>query len=97
MIRTPYHLQESLPRWSGTIEMECNNECTVQVKGIIKMKLNNFDFVRAKKYVLITQILFSKLENINQMLAIINVHIWKRFKLETMKWVGMGSSLLFLF
>jgi hypothetical protein len=38
------------------------------------MKLKDYDFVGAKKYVLIAQCLFSKLENINQILAVINVH-----------------------
>jgi hypothetical protein len=38
------------------------------------MKLDNFDFVGSKKYVLITPSLFSKLESINQMLAVIKVH-----------------------
>jgi hypothetical protein len=58
MIRTPYHLQESSTRWNGTIEMKCNNECALQVKRIVEMKLDNFDFAGGKKYVLITQSLF---------------------------------------
>lgn len=54
--------------------MECNSESVVRVKRISKMKLKYYDFVGAKKYMLITQCLFSKLENINQILAVINVH-----------------------
>jgi len=38
--------------------MKCNNECELQVKRIVEMKLDNFDFVGAKKYVLTTQSLF---------------------------------------
>jgi hypothetical protein len=48
------------------------------------MKLDNFDFAGAKKYVLTTQSLFSKLERINQMLVVINVH--------TMAMVQVGSN-----
>jgi CTP:phosphocholine cytidylyltransferase-like protein len=78
MIRTPYHLQESSARWSGTIKMECNNEYVIQVKGIVEMKLDNFDFEGSKKYVLTTPSLFLKLESINQMLAVIKVHTVER-------------------
>jgi hypothetical protein len=63
--------------------MECNNECAIQVKGIIEMKLDHFDFVGSKKYVLTTPSLFSKLESINQMLAVIKVHTMARVQVRS--------------
>jgi hypothetical protein len=54
--------------------MERNSESVVRVKRISKMKLKDYDFVGAKKYVLIAQLLFLKLENINKILEVINVH-----------------------
>jgi hypothetical protein len=54
--------------------MECNSESVVRIKRILKMKLKDYDFVGAKKYVLIAQCLFLKLKNINKILAVINVH-----------------------
>jgi hypothetical protein len=35
--------------------MECNSGSVVWVKRILEMKLKNYDFVGAKKYVLIAQ------------------------------------------
>jgi len=54
--------------------MECNSESVVRVKRISKMKLKDYDFVGAKKYVLIAQCLFSKLENISQILEVNSIH-----------------------
>ncbi len=49
------------------------------------MKLKDYDFVGAKKCVLIAQCLIFKLENINQILEVINVHTMVG------KWVGSNE------
>ncbi len=72
----------------------------VQVKGIIEIESDNFDFVGPKNYVLITQNLFSKLESNNQMLVVINVHIMATVQVgsDEMDWYGfLQLNTLFFF
>ncbi|XP_060197865.1 uncharacterized protein LOC132626865 [Lycium barbarum] len=54
--------------------MECNKEEAVRVRGIAEKKMENSDFIGAKKLASKAQQLFPDLENITQMVLVCDVH-----------------------
>ena len=70
--------------------MECNREEAIKAREIAIKKLENKDFVGAKRMVLKAHRLFPGLENISQLLAVCEVHCSASVKIngET-DWYGI--------
>ncbi|KAF6135907.1 hypothetical protein GIB67_006799 [Kingdonia uniflora] len=60
--------------------MDCNKEEATRAKGIAERKMENKDFVGAKKVILRAQRLFPDLENISQMLTVCDLHCFAEKK-----------------
>ncbi|XP_058077337.1 uncharacterized protein LOC131225765 [Magnolia sinica] len=71
--------------------MECNKEEAVRAKGIAEKKMQNKDFVGARKVAIKAQQLFPELDNISQMLTVCNVHCSAEVKVSgsEMDWYGI--------
>jgi len=71
--------------------MDCNKEEALRAKDIAEKKLENRDFVGARKFALKAQQLYPDLENIAQMLVVCDVHCCAEKKLygNEMDWYGI--------
>ena len=71
--------------------MECNKEEAFRAKGIAEMKMQNKDFVGARKIAIKAQQLYPDLENISQMLTVCDVHCSAEHKLfgNEIDWYGV--------
>ena len=54
--------------------MECNKEEALRAKELAEKKMQNKDFIGARKFALKAQQLYPELENITQMLIVCDVH-----------------------
>ncbi|KAL9237689.1 hypothetical protein vseg_012209 [Gypsophila vaccaria] len=54
--------------------MECNKEEASRAKDVAEKKMQNKDFVGARKFILKAQQLYPELENISQLLSVCDVH-----------------------
>ncbi|CBI26128.3 unnamed protein product, partial [Vitis vinifera] len=61
--------------------MDCNKEEAVRAKGLAEKKMQNKDFVGARKIAIKAQQLYPDLENISQMLTVCDVHCSAEHKL----------------
>ncbi|KAK9293092.1 hypothetical protein L1049_021077 [Liquidambar formosana] len=71
--------------------MECNKEEAIRAKEIAEKKMQNSDFVGARKIALKAQQLFPDLENISQLLTVCEVHCSAQNKIcgSEMDWYGI--------
>ncbi|XP_042517156.1 uncharacterized protein LOC122091344 [Macadamia integrifolia] len=71
--------------------MECNKEEAIRAKEIAEKKMQNKDFVGARRIALKAQQLHPELENVSQMLAVCDVHCSAEHKVlgSEMDWYGI--------
>ncbi|KAF1887259.1 hypothetical protein Lal_00040859 [Lupinus albus] len=71
--------------------MDCNKEEALRAKGIAEKKMENRDFMGARKFALKAQQLYPDVENIAQMLTVCEVHCSAEQKLSNseMDWYGI--------
>uniref|UniRef100_A0A5B7BZE2 J domain-containing protein n=1 Tax=Davidia involucrata TaxID=16924 RepID=A0A5B7BZE2_DAVIN len=71
--------------------MECNKEEAIRAKGIAEKKMENKDFVGARKIALKAQQLYPVLDNISQMIMVCDVHCSSENKVygNEMDWYGI--------
>lgn len=71
--------------------MDCNKEEAVRAKGLAEKKMQNKDFVGARKIAIKAQQLYPDLENISQMLTVCDVHCSAEHKLigNEIDWYGV--------
>ncbi|XP_042448708.1 uncharacterized protein LOC122033673 [Zingiber officinale] len=70
--------------------MECNKEEAMRAKDIAEKRMQNQDFIGARKFALKAEQLYPSIENISQMLTICDVHISAGCKVNgQMDWYGV--------
>ena len=75
--------------------MECNKEEALRAKELAEKKMQNKDFIGARKFALKAQQLYPELENITQMLIVCDVHCSAKHKLfnNQMNWYKILQKL----